>query len=76
MKISKVLKFFRKPVDNSKKENFFSRLKIDYPTDKEIERTKEVSKFFDIKIGKELTQLYLKSDVLVLTSVFEKIIKV
>ena len=31
---------YQKPVDNLKKENFFSKLKTDYPKDEEIERTK------------------------------------
>ena len=66
---------YQKPVDNLKKENFFSKLKNDYPTDKEIERTKKITKIFDIKKG-ELTELYLKSDVLLLACIFEKIIEV
>ena len=36
----------------------------------------EINKRFNKKIGEELTQLYLKSDVLLLTCVFEKFIKV
>ena len=39
------------------------------------ERTIEIDKFFDIKIGEELTQLFLKSDVFFLVDVFEKYIK-
>ena len=36
----------------------------------------DVFNIFDIKIGEELTQLYLKSDVSLLRCVFEKFIKV
>ena len=43
---------------------------------KKIERTKENVKLFNIKSGKELTEIYLKSDLLLLTCVFEKFIKV
>ena len=59
-----------------KKEDFFSKLKNDYPSDEEIERTKEIIKLFNIKNGEELTQLFLKSGVLLLACVFEKFIKV
>ena len=59
-----------------KKEDFFSKLKNGYPDDEEIERTKEIIKRFKIKNGKKSTQLYLKSDVLLLAFVFEKFIKV
>ena len=67
---------YQKPVDNLKKEDFFSKLKNKCPDDEEIERTKEIIKIFDIKKGEELTEIYLKSDVLLLAYVFEKFIKV
>ena len=70
------LDHYRKPVDNLKKENFFSKLKDKCADDEEMERTKENIKLFDIKNGEELKQLYLKSDVLLLTCVFEKFVKV
>ena len=65
-----------KPVDSLKKKDLLCKLKHDYPSDKETERTKGTIKRFYIKNGEELTQLYLKSDVLLLASVFEEIIKV
>ena len=67
---------YQKPVDNLKKEDFFNKLKNDYPDDDEIERTKQIIKLFDIKNGAELTKLYCKSDVILLADVFEKIVKV
>ena len=67
---------YQKPVDNLKKEHFFSKLKNDYLDDDEIERTKENIKLFNIKDGEELTKLYCKSDVILLADVFEKFVKV
>ena len=67
---------YQKPLNNLKKEDFFSKLKNKYPDDEEIERTKEISKIFNIKDGEELTEIYLKSDFLLLACVFEKFIKV
>ena len=67
---------YQKLVDNLKKEDFFSKLKNDYPDDKEIERTKEIIKLFNIKDGEELTRLYCKNDVILLADVFEKFVKV
>ena len=67
---------YKKPVDNLEKKDFFSKLKNKYPDDEEIERTREIIKIFDIKNGEELTEIYLKSDVLLLACVFEKLIKV
>ena len=51
-------------------------MKNNCPDDEEIERTKGIIKIFDIKNGEELTQIYLKNDVLFLACVFEKFIKV
>ena len=67
---------YQKPVDNLKKEDFFSKLKNKCPDDEEIERTKEIIEKFNIKNGEKLTEKYLKSDVLLITCVFEKFIKV
>ena len=67
---------YQKPVDNLKKEYFFSKLKNKCPDDDEIERTMDIIKKFNIKNGEELTEIYLKSDVLLLACVFEKFIKV
>ena len=67
---------YKNPVNNLKKEDFFSKLKNDYPDDDEIERTKEIITLFDIKNGEELTKLYCKSDVILLADVFEKFVKV
>ena len=67
---------YQKPVDKFKKEDFFSKLKNDYPSDEEVERTKDFIKRFKIKNGEELSEIYLKSDVLLLAGVFEKFIKV
>ena len=57
--------FFKNLDDYSKgisiltKEDYFSKLKNDSPDDEEIERTNKVIQTFNIKNGKELTQLYL-----------------
>ena len=66
---------YQKSVNDLKKEDFFSKLKKDYPNDEEIERTMEIIKLFNIKNGEELTEIYLKSDVLLLACVFEKFVK-
>ena len=67
---------YRKPVKNLKREKFFSKLKPDYPSDKEIEITKEFIRFFVYKNGEELINLYCQSDILLFACVFEKFIKV
>ena len=43
-----------------------------YPDDIEIERTNKIIQTFNIKNGKEVFQLYLKLDVILLADVFEK----
>ena len=48
---------YQKPDDNSKKEDFFSKLKDRCPDDEGKERTKEINKLFNIKSGEDLTQL-------------------
>ena len=65
---------YQKPVDNLN-EDFFSKLKNGYPDDEEMECIKEI-KFFNIKNGEEVTEICLKSDVLLLACVFEKFIKI
>ena len=67
---------YQKPVDILEKKDFFSKLKNKCPDAEEIEITKENIKIFDFKNGEELTEIYLKSDVLLLACVFEKFIKV
>ena len=59
-----------------KKEDFFSKLKNKYPDDEEIQRAMDIIDKFNIKNGEELSELYLKMDVILLTCVFEKFIKV
>ena len=67
---------YKKPVDNIKKGDFFSKLKNKCPDYTGIERTKKFIEVFDIKNGEELTKLYLKSDVILLAGVFENFVKV
>ena len=40
---------YQKPVDKLKKEDFFSKLKNDYLDDEEIQRTKQITKMFNMK---------------------------
>ena len=67
---------YKKPVHNLENKDFFSKLKNKCPDDKEIQRTKEIINIFNIKDGKELAELYLKSDVILLADVFEKFIRI
>ena len=67
---------YKKPVNVSKKEDFFNKLKNDYPDDEEFERRKEIIKLFNIKDGGELTKSFCKTDVILLADVFEKFVKV
>ena len=63
-------------ISNLSSEGYFSKLKNGYPDDEEIERTNKIIETFNIKNGKELTELYLKTDVILLADIFEKFIKV
>ena len=65
---------YKRPVDNLRKEYFFSKLKNKCLDDEKIKRTKEFIKIFNIKKGEDLTHLYLKSDVVLLADDFEKFI--
>ena len=67
---------YKKPVHNLENKYFFSKVKNKCPDDKEIDRTRKIFKKFNIKNGKELTEIYLKSDVILLADVFEKFIKI
>ena len=67
---------YNKTVDNLEKKDFFSKLKNKCPNDEEIERTMDIIERFNIKNGVQLTEIYLKSDVLLLACVFEKFTKV
>ena len=57
------------------KSKFFSSLKDSEISERECERAVNVWKLFKIKILGEYHDLYLKTDVLLLTDVFEKFIK-
>ena len=69
---------YQKPVNKLKKEDFFSNLSNKCPDDKEIKQTMNPIKRWRkiIKNVEELTELYCKSDVLLLACVFEKFIRV
>ena len=66
---------YQKYVENLKKNHFFSKLKNDYPDDEEIQRTMDVIKKFNFKSGEDMTQIFLKGDVLLLARVFEIFMK-
>ena len=50
---------YQKPVDNLKKEDFCSKLKNDFLSDEETERTKQCIKLFKTKKGREQTQIWI-----------------
>ena len=70
----KTLEDYNKNISTLTNQDYFSKLKNDYPNNEEIERTNKIIQTFNITNGKELTQLYLKSDVILLADVFEKFI--
>ena len=75
----KTLEDYERPIDEllkSGKEPYFSKTKNKIPDQKEIDRTNEIIRLFNIKNGRELTELYNKADVIPLADVFEKFVKV
>ena len=50
----------QKTVDNLNKEDFFNKLKNDYPNNEVKKRTKEIIRRFNIKKVEQLTEVYLK----------------
>ena len=63
------------PLNLEKKYNFWSTPKQSYLLDEETKRTQNVIEKYDIKIGQELTMIFLKMDVLQLTDVFENFVE-
>ena len=55
---------------------YFSKTKNKIPDPEEIDRTNEIIKLFNIKNGRELTELYNKADVILLADLFEKFIEI
>ena len=67
---------YQKPVDNLQKEDFFSKLKNNCPSDEETQRTKVIFKIFDSKNWQDLFKLFCKSVVIPLADNFEKFLKI
>ncbi len=59
-----------------KDEDFYTTLKQGTPDKKEIKRTMDIINHFSIQNGKQLTELYLKTDVLLLADVFENFVNI
>ena len=64
------------PFDKIDKKNYYNRLTNGYANEEEIERTIKIIDIFKIKNGKELTELYFKTDVILLADIFERFFKV
>ena len=61
------------PITNLVEENEFSSLKKRYPENNESERTDIIIENFNIKTRKQWTELYSKTDVILLADVFESL---
>ena len=71
----KTLEDYEKPIEellNAGQEAYFKKSKNKIPDQDEIDRTNEIIKLFNIKNGRELTELYCKADVILLADIFEK----
>ena len=60
---------------NLTKEDFWSTLTQSYPCEDDIKRTQQLIDTYNITTAQELTELYLKMDVLQLTDVFENFVE-
>ena len=63
----KTLEYYEKPIEDlikSGEKAYFSKVKNKNPDREEIDRTNEIIKLFNIKNGRELTELYNKADVI------------
>ena len=75
----KTLEDYERPIDDLLKagnEAYFSKTKNKLPDQEEIDRTNDIIRLFNIKNGRELTELYCKADVILLADIFEKFIEV
>ena len=75
----KTLEDYEKPIDEllrAGKDAYFSKTANKIPDQKEIDRTNEIIKIYNIKNGTELTELYCKADIILLADIFEKFINV
>ena len=75
----KTLEDYERPIKEllqAGKEAYFSKTKNKIPDLEEIDRTNQIIKLFNIKNGRELTELYNKADVILLADIFEKLIEV
>ena len=60
---------------NLTKEDYWSTLTQSYPCEDDIKRTQQLIDTYNITTAQELTELYLKMDVLHLTDVFENFVE-
>ena len=75
----KTLEDYEKPIEellNAGSGAYYSKTANKIPDQKEIGRTNEIIKLFNIKNGRELTELYCKADAILLANIFEKFISV
>ena len=75
----KTIDDYEKPIQvllEAGNEAYFSKTKNKIPDQEDINRTNQIIKLFNIKNGRELTELYNKADVILLADIFQKFIKV